>query len=121
MWWESRREGERTAVYLTRVLKELGPLFAHVATAAEALHYDDYFCPPDVDDGFNINRLVRDLLAVQVGNPELKRKVVDVAMAAKSGEFDGTREESREWARSPDGQATFNLLLPGRRGKRNAT
>jgi hypothetical protein len=127
MWWESRREGEATYAYLTRVLKELGPAFAQIANFAEAKHYDDFFCPPEVDDGFNINRLVRDLLAVQVQDPELKRKAIDVAMAARSGEFDGTSEEAKAWGQSPDGKAAFNELAKnteliknmGKKGKRN--
>lgn len=61
--WRPRQDGERTAPYLARVLDELGPHFAQLAANARALHYDDYFCPPDVDDGANIHRLVADLRA----------------------------------------------------------
>lgn len=120
VWWEPRQEGERTAVYLARVLDKLGPAFAHIARAAEAKHYDDYFCPPDVDDGMNINRLVADLLRViqKQDDVTLRGRAMAVAQAAKGGEFDGTLEESREWALSPQGQATFNeLLRPKRKGR----
>jgi len=122
MWWETRREGERTSDYLARVLGELGPPFAQLANNAEARHYDDFFCPPEVDDGMNINRLVADLLAVtQAQNdPALRKRATAVGRAAKDGEFDGTREESREWALSPQGQAAFQLLLPKRKGTNGA-
>jgi hypothetical protein len=114
-WWGGRRDGERTAVYLTRVLEALGPPFAAVATKARACHFDDYFCPPQVDDGANIHRLVA---AIQKRldrpdvDPPTRQKAVQVAVAAREGEFDGTREEAREWGRSAEGQATFALLLP---------
>ena len=128
IWWESRREGEATYAYLTRVIDELGPPFAHLSRAAEAKHYDDFFCPPEIDDGFNINRLVRDLLAVPVQDSELKRKAIDVSIAAKNGEFDATSEEAKAWGQSPDGKAAFNALAEnteliskmgkGKRGKK---
>jgi len=34
----------------------------------------------------------------------------ELAKRAMNGEFDATKEESDEWAASPDGQATFRLL-----------
>lgn len=111
-WWERRRDGEPTAAYLARVLDLLGEPYAAVATAARALHFDDYFCPEEIDDGANIHRLVAAIACVKPADQALKRRATRVAVAAKEGEFDGTREESREWARSPQGRAAFAELLP---------
>jgi hypothetical protein len=67
---------------------------------ARAGHYDDYksdlACP--------IYRLVADLK--KEGHEEL-------AQRAMNGEFDGTREEADEWARSPEGQQVFRDLVEG--------
>jgi hypothetical protein len=116
-WWERRRDGERTSVYLARVLGELGPAFGQVANYAEACHYDDFRCPPDVDDGMNISRLLADILrVVQVqDHAALKQRGMAVAQAAKDGEFDATKAEADEWAQSEDGQAAYRLLLGGQR------
>jgi hypothetical protein len=110
-WWERRREGERTAAYLARVLDQLGEPYAAVAAAARALHFDDYFCPDEIDDGMNIHRLVAAIACVKPADAALKRGATQVALAAKEGEFDGTREESREWGRSPQGRAAFTELI----------
>lgn len=111
-WWEPRHDREPTAAYLGRVLDELGPGFAHMATKARGYHYDDFFCPDDVDDGMNIPRLVADLHRwSQAPLPqETRQRAAVMIEAAKNGEFDGTREESDAWAASPDGQAAFRDL-----------
>lgn len=42
-----------------------------------------------------------------------------IAQGVMEGRWDATREEADEWARSPDGQATFQELLGGLRPERN--
>ncbi|HEY2763389.1 MAG TPA: hypothetical protein VGJ13_05165 [Pseudonocardiaceae bacterium] len=112
-WWETRRDGEPTATYLARVLDDLGA--ADVATQARRFHFDDYFCPESVDDGANIHRLV---FAVEdwarSATRDQRERARVVSAAAKTGEFDGTREESQQWAASSDGQAVFQDLVEGR-------
>jgi hypothetical protein len=47
-------------------------------------------------------------------------ETIEAAVAA--GDFDGTKEEADEWARSPDGQATFAELIkprPNRQERRH--
>lgn len=110
-WWEGRRDGEATADYLARVLHDLGAY--QVAANARMYHYDDFFCPEEIDDGANIHRLVRDVAdwAANNGGPDRARMVIE---AAKNGEFDGTREESRAWVQSAEGQALMRDLLGGK-------
>jgi hypothetical protein len=112
-WWESRRDGEATHSYLSRVLSDLG---AHsLALKAELCHYDDYLCPDDIDDGLNINRLCNDLgewaRAHHDNGTPLWVRALHVRDAAMRGEFDSTSQESRTWALSLDGQRTFRDLF----------
>jgi hypothetical protein len=112
-WWHPRRDDEPTADYLARVLDELG----HTDMARRALlaHFDDYFCPPDVDDGANIHRLVAELDSwARSATRDQRHRARAVIEAAKDGEFDGTRAEADRWAASADGQAAFHELFGGR-------
>lgn len=72
-----------------------------MATLAATGYYHDYLSPLDTP----ALTLLGDL--AQAGTPEalaLRQRVIN-------GEFDATAEESDEWAASPEGQATFRLLL----------
>lgn len=117
MWWDPRRNGEATATYLARVLDTLGA--TELAQDARRFYFDDYRCPPDVDDGANIMRLVHSVYWWGRQNTpdgsEQRRRAMAVVRAAKDGEFDGTKEESDAWAASPEGRATFAELLRGKR------
>ena len=109
--WETRREGEATNEYLARVLEEYAgmPL---LAAKALAFHYDDYFCPRDIDDGMNLHRLIADLQNAQRRAPKATRqRAQEIERAAKEGEFDGTREEADRWGESDEGQAVMRELM----------
>jgi len=109
-WWETRREGERSNDYLGRVLDALHaePLAAN----ARAYHYDDYFCPDDIDDGMPQHRLLSHLHEWVRTAPNVNEgRLREVCQAVVDGEFDGTKEESEEWAASPSGQAVFKELV----------
>jgi hypothetical protein len=109
-WWERRREGEATTVYLGRVLDDLGA--TDLAERARLGHFDDYFCPDEVDDGANIHRLIHQLGSwACLGTRERRTRAKVMIEAAKDGEFDGTREEADRWAKSPDGQQAFHDLM----------
>ena len=112
-FWVPRLDGERTSDYLARVLDEVGA--DDMARRARLGHFDDYFCPDEVDDGANIHRLVKELSSIARSTTYKRRRQLQaITVTAKEGEFDGTKEESEEWARSPDGQAVFNELIEGR-------
>jgi hypothetical protein len=99
-----RREGEPTTTFLARVLAEEGAPSYMVTLAAEG-HYDDYKSPLAMPE----TQLHAD--ARSEGLPQ-------IAAWVEQGVFDGTREESNEWARSPEGQAVFRELVEG--GKNRA-
>lgn len=109
-WWGPRRKGERTFDYLCRVLSHLG---AHrLAEKARKAHYDDFECPPEVDDGMNIHRLVADLEQWRRRATRKQRlRAGQIIEAAKEGEFDSTKEESDRYAASARGQADMKQLL----------
>lgn len=114
MWWECRRPSELTTEYLGRVLDELG--LDRMAAEARRGRYDDYFCPAEIDDGLNMLHLVNDLqqAAGPKSNPPQRDRIRAVLAAVKSGEFDGTKEESDRWAASAQGQAVMRDLVEGR-------
>ncbi len=76
---------------LARAMAEAGCPGAGIRKA-RAGDYDDYLS----DDPHAINTLVADLE---------KNGFHELAARARAGEFDGTREESEEWARSDEGRA----------------
>jgi hypothetical protein len=73
MSWERRRAGELTTEYLGRVLDEHCGL-PEMAKRARRGHFDDFFCPPEVDDGMNIHRLVGELQGEAMKAAERGRK-----------------------------------------------
>lgn len=100
---------EHTTQKLARALREVPGVPEAMITKALEGHYHDYLSPltfPEV-------QLVADLreLASRPATPRnsrpLLRRLADRVIA---GEFDATREESEEWARSPEGQETFRQL-----------
>lgn len=114
MSFERRRPNEMTTVYLGRVLDEYLGLPDMARRAREGL-FDDFFCPPEVDDGMNKQRLLNELLwhseGMSRGSPQRKR-IVEVIDAVKTGDFDGTIEESNRWAASKEGRELLKELYP---------
>jgi hypothetical protein len=111
----TRREDERTNEYLGRTLDDLG--LHDMARRARLYHFDDYFCPDEVNDGANINHLVEELRtqrnAQKTLNPTNAIRINDMMLLVMEGEFDGTKEESDEWAKSHDGQEILRMLIEG--------
>jgi hypothetical protein len=113
----SREPNEQTATYLGRVLDDLD--LAEMAERARLGHFDDFFAPLEVADGFELHRLVAELTEV-AKSPQCgaaRRKTIRAVIEkVKTGEFDGTADESARWAASKDGQDAFSELVKGRRG-----
>lgn len=101
-----RHENEPTAAFLARVLEAEGAPAHMVSLAAEG-HYDDYRSPLAMPE----LQLHADARAA--GLPQ-------IAAWVEAGVFDGTREESEAWARSPEGQAVFRQLTGPNRAQRRA-
>jgi hypothetical protein len=113
MAFERRRKNELTTEYLGRVLEDY-LYFPEMAKRAREGHFDDYFCPPEVDDGMNIHRLVWELQFklenINKDTPQGHR-IKEVIGVAIDGGFDGTKEEAERWGASKEGQESFKRLL----------
>lgn len=89
---------------LAQALREVG-LQGMAALAAQG-YYHDFLSPLDLPE----ITLVENLAQAARDNPlqsdailALRRRVID-------GDFDASKEESDEWAASPEGQAAFRML-----------
>lgn len=96
-----------TTERLAEALAQLKPrtnALRRMIKKARAGYYDDY----KSSIATPILQLAEDI--EKAGHPEFVERI-------RTGEFDGTREESEEWAASPEGKATFAELLRGRQKK----
>lgn len=99
---------EPTTEKLARALEENNAP-KEIVNKARAGYYDDYKSPL----AFPEMQLVEDARAAGL------ERIVNGVM---NGEWDATKEESDEWARSPEGQATFAELIkprPNRQERRH--
>jgi hypothetical protein len=97
------RTSERLAAELRKVAakasKQNAPIYEHLAQRAATGEFDDYASTYDCP----ITELHRILTAY--GFTKFAERVAN-------GEFDATKEESDEWARSPAGQEAAKQLSP---------
>lgn len=84
---------------IAAVSSEHAATYEAFAKRAETGEFDDYADTYDCP----VTQLHRELTAA--GFTKFAARVA-------GGEFDATKEESDEWARSPDGQETAKLLSP---------
>lgn len=119
--WERRRPNELSSDYLGRACEWAG--LPELAAKARAAHYDDFQCPPEIADGMENMRFLRDLrrerkrVTDTAGYPfkpdtlRLRHERIDaIDYAYRHGEFDATKAESDRWAASEDGQRTHRSL-----------
>jgi len=71
--------------------------------------YNDYFSPLD-DPSMALLRDLRECHE-RAPSPAQKAKIRAVIDRHMNGDFDGSKEESDEWAASPEGQDAFRQLL----------
>jgi hypothetical protein len=90
-----------TSQKLADALREAG--LDSLALQAEGDHFHDYLSPLDAPCITLVQELDRHHTRAA---RELRKRVVE-------GEFDASREEGDEWARSPEGQAAFRKLKTG--------
>lgn len=89
----------RTSDRLAAALVEAGAPGDMVTKALNG-YYDDYRSPLAMPE----TQLLADARL---------HGLTSIAEGVLRGEWDGTKEESEEWAKSPDGQAAFRELLGG--------
>lgn len=81
-----------------------------MAEKAAKGYYHDFLSPLDLPE----MQLVHDLAKASMGNPA-KDKILELRQEVINGKYDASKEESDEWAASPEGQEAFNMLI----GKRH--
>lgn len=112
-------ETEHTTVKLARALSEIPGIPEDMIERARTGYYHDYLSPlamPEV-------QLVADLrdLATRPATPRSSRPLLrSLADDVIAGRHDAGKEESDEWARSPEGQETISALIGPRPGATGA-
>lgn len=89
----------KTKERLARELEKAGAPARIVEKAREGW-YDDFESP----FSFPTHALVQELRATRMTG------MIEFAKRVKGGEFDGTREQAREWAQSREGQGALKGL-----------
>lgn len=104
---------EHTTAILARALEAIPGVPPGMIEHARTGYYHDYMSPlatPEI-------QLVADLreLAARPGTPRNSRPLLRaLAEAVIDGQYDASREESEEWARSPEGQETMAAITDWR-------
>jgi hypothetical protein len=117
--WETRRPNEPTTDYLGRVLEDYLGL-REMAKRAYRGHFDEFFCPTEIADGQELERLVHELFRLSQLLPRRSARrgcVLEVMEAVMDGEFNATRAESDRWIVSKEGQEMTASFPPHLRRK----
>jgi hypothetical protein len=79
-----------------------------MANKAAAGYYHDFMSPLETPTITLVNELH---IAAEKAEPADREKILYVREQVINGDFDASREESEEWARSPEGQRTMGMLF----------
>ena len=96
---------------LAEALRELG--LNEMADKAAKGWYHDYLSPLDT----SVITLVDDLAVAASHHMDNVKAIMFLRGQVMEGKFDATREESDEWAKSPEGQETFRKLIGAKDAK----
>jgi hypothetical protein len=97
----------KTSETLALALEAIG--LTTLAAKARTDEYHDYLSPHALPDLMLVTDLL--LAAQDCEDGSTKMSILLLRQRAISGDFDASREESDEWARSPDGVETFTELF----------
>ncbi|SRR6266705_5389891 len=100
---------EHTTVKLAKALQEIPGMPPDMISRAIDGYYHDYLSPLTFPEMQLVTDL-RKLAAEPTTGPKARAALEAMAQRVIDGDFDATREESDEWARSPEGQETFRQL-----------
>lgn len=101
----------KTSQKLANTLRAAG--FSELAVRAEADEFHDFLSPhafPEMLLAMELAAIMTDPIRTtreQSAAHHIRQRLID-------GEFDASREESDEWAASPEGQDAFNRLAKGK-------
>ena len=99
-----------TTEILAKALEEAD--LTEMSNKARQGYYHDFLSPLT----FPEMQLMRDLEDAMVLEKDPDKYAAISALRTRhlNGEFDANLEESDEWAQSPEGQETFNMLIKGK-------
>jgi hypothetical protein len=98
-----------TSQHLADTLRSAG--FEELARRAEADEFHDFLSDHELPETMLDNELVK---LIKGASSERERlAATNIRMRHHEGEFDASKEESDEWAESPDGQDAFRRLIKG--------
>lgn len=100
---------EHTTAKLARALSGIPGVPKEMIAKAIEGFYHDYMSPLAMPELQLISDL-RDLAQAPATPRDSRPLLRAMARRVVDGEFDATKEESDEWARSPEGQETFRQL-----------
>jgi|SRR5579864_4417501 len=100
---------EHTTVKLAKSLREIPGMPPDMIRRAIDGYYHDYLSPLTFPEMQLVTDLRR-LAAAPMTGPRAKAALAAMVQRVIDGEFDASKEESDEWARSPEGQETFRQL-----------
>ena len=93
-----------TKDFLAQELRKAG--LNEIADRAATGYYHDYLSPLDTPE----LQLLTDLQDARIAGAD-EAKTSDIINRHLDGEFDASKEESDEWAASPDGKEAYARLL----------
>lgn len=97
----------KTSETLALALEAIG--LTTLAAKARTDEYHDYLSPHALPELMLVTDL---MLAAQDADDDASRlQILELRQLAINGHFDASREESEEWAKSPDGIETFTELF----------
>jgi hypothetical protein len=102
-------DAEHTTVKLAKALREIPGMPPDMISRAIDGHYHDYLSPLTFPE-MQLVADLRSLAAQPTTGPKAKAALAGMVQRVMVGDFDATKEESYEWARSPEGQETFRQL-----------
>jgi hypothetical protein len=74
-------------------------------------YYHDFLSPLAMPE----MQLINDLAEAAGNRPDRRADILKLRERVKNGDFDASPEESDEWAKSEEGQDTFNKLIRDRK------
>lgn len=97
----------KTSETLALALEAIG--LTQLAAKARTDEYHDYLSPHALPELMLVTDLM--LAAQDVDDDASRLQILELRQRVINGDFDASREESEEWARSPDGIETFTELF----------
>lgn len=99
----------KTSERLAKALEDIG--LHQLAHRARKDEFHDYLSPHDMPETYLIHLLYE--TARITDDPIIKSRIMKIRDEVINGDHDASKEESDEWAMSPEGQDAYRRLIRG--------